>query len=166
MKRLYLARHAKSFWECVWLSDFERPLSERGKRDAPKMGQVFRQKGWIPQLIVSSPATRAYTTARIFSEQVGCQPSEIRLIEEIYDALTRDLLKVIGSIEESVQSLMLFGHNPAMTSVANKLTNAGIENLPTCGIVVVDFEVDSWEKVIDSIGKLVAFEYPKKYSVT
>lgn len=127
------------------------------------MGRVLRENNWIPQLIFSSPASRAYTTARIVAEELGYPCGEIQLVEEIYEAMSRDLLRVIGSTEVSVESLMVFGHNPTMTSVANRLTNAGIENVPTSGIVVVDFEDDSWQKAAESIGKLVAFEYPKKY---
>ena len=163
MKRLFLVRHAKSYWECDWLTDLERPLNERGKRDAPRMGSILSTNYERPQLLISSPASRAYTTARIIAVGMGYPPEDIRLVEGIYEAMSRDLLRIIGETDDDVSSLMAFGHNPTMTTVANRLTNAGIENVPTTGIVIVDFEVDSWRKAVETIGKLVAFEYPKKY---
>lgn len=165
MKRLFLVRHAKSHWECDWLDDLERPLSQRGKRDAPKMGGVLAREfiDRAPALIISSPATRAYTTARLVAGEIGYDPGAIRLDEELYEAMSRDMLAVIGRVEAAVDSLMVFGHNPTMTSVANHLTNAGIDNVPTTGIVIVDFDAPTWSEAVAGVGRLVAFEYPKKY---
>ena len=166
MRRLYLIRHAKSHWECDWLDDIERPLGERGKRDAPKMGRVLAElMPSPPDLVVSSPAVRAYTTARIIAEAIDYEPSEIRIDERLYEAMTRDMLNVIGEFDEAIDSAMVFGHNPPMTSVANRLTNAGIDNVPTTGVVVVDFEASDWGSAVESVGRLVAFEYPKKFRV-
>ena len=166
MRRLYLVRHAKSHWECDWLDDIERPLGERGKRDAPKMGKVLSEIMSEPAgLIMSSPAVRAYSTARLIAGEIGYDPADIRIEERLYEAMTRDMLSVIGEVDPEVQSLVLLGHNPTMTSAANRLTNAGIDNIPTAGIVVVDFESSDWGSAVESVGRLVAFEYPKKYRV-
>ena len=166
MRRLYLVRHAKSHWECDWLDDIERPLAERGKRDAPKMGKVLSEILSTPlNLLISSPAIRAYSTARLIAEEIGYDPADIRIEERLYEAMTRDMLSVIGEVDPAIESLMLFGHNPTMTSVANRLTNAGIDNVPTTGVVVVDFESSDWGSAVESVGRLVAFEYPKKYRV-
>lgn len=166
MRQLYLVRHAKSHWECDWLDDLERPLGERGKRDAPKMGKILSElMSTPPNLILSSPAVRAYSTARLIAEEIGYDPAEIRLEERLYEAMTRDMLAVIAEVDAGIESLMVLGHNPTMTSAANRLTNAGIDNVPTAGVVVIDFESADWGSAVGSVGRLVAFEYPKKYHV-
>ncbi len=162
MKRLYLVRHGKSHWDCDWLSDFERPIAARGKREAPGIARALRANGPGPDLILSSPATRTYQTARIVSAGLGYDPQEIVLVEGLYEAMTRDVLEVISRVESSVEGLMIVGHNPATTSVANRLTNAGIDNVPTSGMVIIDYDTVSWKEAATSIGKLVAYEYPKK----
>lgn len=162
MKRLYLMRHAKSDWNCDWLDDVERPLNERGKRDAPAMGALLKQLGYVPDVMISSPASRAYTTARIVAEEIGYDPGAIRLSEEMYDATTRDIIAVVKAIGSGIRSAMLFGHNPGLTSTANLLSGAGIGNVPTAGVVAIDLPIESWHDAGDTPGTLLTFEYPKK----
>ena len=163
MKRLYLIRHAKTSWSNQLLSDYDRPLSERGKRDAPKIGEVLKTKKVKPDLLISSTAKRALETAKILSNVLD-YPIE-NIVEEsvIYEATTQNLLNVINDIDDKNNSAMLFGHNPAFTVLANLLGDKYIDNLPTCAVAEFELNVNSWKDVQSDCGKLVEFEYPKKY---
>ena len=163
MKKLYLVRHAKSSWKQPELSDFERPLNKRGKRDAPFMGNILNEKGIMPDLIISSPAVRAYTTARIIAEEIGYPPEKIETNEDIYEASAGEILDIINGIEDHNNTVMIFGHNPGFTSLSNYLSGKFIDNIPTCGISIIEFDVDKWEDVVLNGGKLISFEFPKKY---
>lgn len=161
MKTVILVRHAKSSWDYPQLSDFDRPLNGRGKRDAPRIGKYLTEQGIHADLIVSSPANRAITTARVIQEyQISPKP---RIIEEqsLYHASAAAILRVVQAQPDSFNSLMIFGHNPGFTDCANQLTDSYIENIPTCGVVGVQFDVDSWLAVGFGIGNRLFFSYPK-----
>ncbi len=164
MKTLYLARHAKSSWKYEELSDFERPLNSRGRRDAPLMGAVLNRMNIKPDLIISSPASRAITYARILAEHVGYPLKRLRTDERIYEATPDDLLEVIHSVSDRHAALMLFGHNPSLTWLSNSLSNYRIDNIPTSAIVAVEFDVEHWTDVVGHSGTVVFFEYPRKYT--
>ncbi len=155
-KTLYIARHAKSSWDDMSLSDFERPLNKRGKRDAPFMAALLKDKGIKPDLILSSPARRAKTTAKYYHEALG---GELRFDERIYEASAMSLLYLIQEAFEKVDTLMLVGHNPGLTALNNMLSNKSIYNIPTAGVVGIIFK----EEVALHKGKQLFFEYPKKY---
>lgn len=161
MKNLYLVRHAKSSWKYPDLSDFERPLNNRGKKDAPKMGHWLKKRKIHPDLIVSSPAIRASTTARVISEQIGYPVDQIEYQDLVYESGVSDLLKVIKSIDESVNSLMLFGHNPGITSLANTLSESYVDNIPTCGIYALMLKIAKWKDLADKCAVLDFFQFPK-----
>ena len=163
MKRLYLIRHAKSSWKDPNLQDFERPLNKRGKGDAPLMGQHLNSHQVRPDLIISSSAKRALKTARIIAKAIGFPKEQIVTDESIYEAGVSSLLQVIHHIDEAANQIMLFGHNPGLTMLAESLTNAVIENIPTCGIFCVDFDITSWKDVKAGTGTMVFFDYPKKH---
>jgi phosphohistidine phosphatase len=163
MKKLYLIRHAKSSWKERNLRDFDRPLNKRGNRDAPYMGNLLRQKGVSPSLIISSPAKRAITTANKIANEIGYNYESIIKNENIYEASAGEIIDIINSIEDEHETAMLFGHNPGFTMVANYLSNQRIDNIPTCGIAYIEFPFDSWSSVEVGTGKLIEFEYPKKY---
>lgn len=163
MKILYLNRHAKSSWSNPLLSDHDRPLNKRGERDAPFMGSVLRKKGILPDLIVSSPANRAYTTACIIAEKLGYPVGDIQKNKDLYFSGTSGMIDVIRSVADDVDSLMLFGHNPDFTATAEYLTGDYIENIPTCGNYCIQFNISSWKEIGEGNGKKVFFEYPKLY---
>lgn len=163
MKILYLIRHAKSSWDEPGLGDLERPLSKRGKNDAPKMGKLLNKRGDIPELIVSSPAKRTFSTAKRIAREVNYSIKNIVRDEALYMADTDDFYSVIQSTPDSVKSLMLYAHNYGITYFANHISGSNIDNIPTCGVVRVDFDIDSWQEISDKKGKLVFFEYPKKH---
>lgn len=163
MKTLYLVRHAKSSWDDLSLRDFDRPLNERGKRNALFMGKLFRSKGIKPDLIVSSPAKRAYSTAKKIAKEIGYETENIKTEPSIYDADVRALLKVVNELPEKAKSVMLFGHNPGFTDFANYLAGTDISNIPTCGMVCIRFSTSKWKEISRDTGTFVEFDYPKNY---
>jgi phosphohistidine phosphatase len=163
MKTLYLNRHAKSSWSNPSLDDFDRPLNKRGKRDAPFMGDILRKKVLPPDIIYSSPAKRAISTAFEIAEAFKYDKEEIQQKQIIYDAVVSDIIRIINNTSDDYDIIMMFGHNPTFTLASNYLTNKFIDNIPTSGFVQIDFDLDSWREVDGDTGKLVLFEYPKKY---
>ena len=156
-----IVRHAKSSWKDSGLDDRERPLNKRGERDAPEMGARLARRKDRPDLIVSSPAVRALTTARIIAKTLGYARNEIVVEERLYGASAADLLDVIRNTDDSVAMLVLFGHNPGLTELANHLGPRLIPNLPTCGVLYIEFEADTWSVVGYARGNEVLFDYPK-----
>lgn len=163
MKTLILTRHAKSSWKEPILSDKERPLSKRGKRDAPFMGEMFRKKDVKPDLVISSPAVRARDTAKVFCEKLGIPEKNIKYDEDLYEAWHDELLEVINSVDNSINNLMVFAHNPGLTDLSNFLADQRIDNIPTSGIAGLQFNGDSWSDLSAGSCRLLFFEYPKKY---
>jgi phosphohistidine phosphatase len=166
MKRLFLVRHAKSSWDNPSLDDIDRPLNNRGKRNAPEMGIRLRKQGIIPDLLISSPAKRALTTAKRIAEEIGYPKKEIQIDDRLYHGSSNSMLSIIHSQKDKINSLMLFGHNPGFTDFANSLCGINIYNIPTAGIVAVDFGIDNWSEVDYKSGELVFFDYPKKIHST
>ena len=163
MKTLYLFRHAKSSWDDPSLSDIDRPLNKRGRRDAPFMGEILSKKIKLPQIIYSSTANRALTTALTIAENFKFDKSKIIEDQRIYDAGVSDLVRLINSTSDEFDTIMFFGHNPTFTMTSNYLSDKYIDNIPTCGLVQIDFDVTSWEDIDSEKGELILFEYPKKY---
>lgn len=164
MKNLYLVRHAKSSWkDFEILSDFERPLNKRGKRDAPFMGNILLKMGILPELLLSSPAQRARSTAIEIAKAINYPIDNIQYKAAIYEASIYELIDIVQNLPEQYQSAMLFGHNPAFTILANIYSDKPIENLPTCGILAIQFEVDTWAAAKAETAQLLWFEYPKLY---
>ncbi|MCG8607659.1 histidine phosphatase family protein [bacterium] len=162
MKTLILFRHAKSSWKDLDLDDFDRPLNDRGKRDAPVMGAQLAERGKIPDLIISSPAKRAFKTAKIVAKAVGYARAEIQTDERIYDATVSNLLQVLHGIDERHRTVILVGHNPGLNALSHYLTEYEVENIPTCGVFEVEFVDSRWSEVGKKLGRLVSFDYPKK----
>jgi phosphohistidine phosphatase len=163
MKRLYLVRHAKSNWNRSELDDRDRPLNKRGKRDVPFMGQRLKKHGVCPDLIISSPAKRALKTAKIIAEEMGCPKKQIELNDALYMHGVSAIINLIQSIDDGHESVMLFGHNPDFTELAERLTDYQVDNIPTCGIFCIDFNVGSWQEVDEGKGLFAFFDYPKKH---
>jgi phosphohistidine phosphatase len=156
-KLLYLVRHAKSDWNNS-LADFDRPLNKRGFRDAPEMGHRLKTRGMLPQQIICSPAKRAFQTL----ENLDLGVEDIRFEESIYEASTETLFRMIQSLEDSVDSAMLIGHNPAMTWLASHLTQTVIPNLPTCSIVTLELPSNHWNAVGEVPANLLDLDFPKR----
>jgi phosphohistidine phosphatase len=163
MKTIYLVRHAKSSWDDSDLTDFERPLNERGKRDAPAMAERLKEKNIRPQYFLSSAAKRAASTSKRFARVLGHAEEKIDFQKKLYHASAEDILRMLTSIPDKFQSAILFGHNPGITDLANELMDKGFltDNIPTCGIVAFNFSISSWKEAAPKKGKLLFFDYPK-----
>ncbi|MET4082041.1 phosphohistidine phosphatase [Pedobacter sp. UYP30] len=159
MKQLLMVRHGKSDWGNVDLADFDRPLNSRGKKNASEMAARLLKQGFNFDLMVSSPAKRAKSTAKRFAKVF--KYGDITYEPSIYEAGTSNLLLVVNKLDNQFQKVILFGHNPGFTDFANQLTNADIYNLPTAGIVVITFPFDNWKMVSMGTGELALFDYPK-----
>ena len=166
MKNLYLTRHAKSSWGNPGLADIDRPLNGRGKKAAPLMGKLIVDKGENPELLISSPANRAFSTAKEFAKEMGCAETNIIVNRAIYGAGAQQLLNLVQDVDDLYNSIMLFGHNPTFTSFCNMLSGENILNIVTCGVVRIDFEFSSWKNIDFNSGRMIYYEYPKKYTDT
>lgn len=162
MKTLVIVRHAKSSWESAALSDFDRPLNKRGQHDAPIMAKRIMEKGIRPDLLVSSPAMRAITTAEIFIDTMALPHEQLRENRDIYEAGLNELVRIVRELPESAETVVLFGHNPGITLLGNFLSGEHIDNVVTCGALCVNMEAVSWKDAGKESGKLLWYEYPKK----
>ena len=163
MKTLYIVRHAKSSWKQKTVTDLERPLNKRGLGDAPRMGEILRERETDVRFIRSSPANRALTTAKLIATALGFPPEDIEIDERMYGAGDQQLLAIIRLFPDTVVEAMIVGHNPAMLFLAERLAGFTEDNLPTAGVVCVDFDVPSWSDVASGTGTLRFYEYPKKH---
>ncbi len=163
MKRLYIIRHAKSSWSDPTLSDFDRKLNKRGKKDAPFMGTRLARYGIMPDAIYASPAKRARKTARAIAKRIAFPHKKITFDESIYSSSTMDLLNVLQRVSDRKDIIFLVGHNYAITDLAVELTDADILNIPTSGIVGIDLRIESWAETGPGTGDLLFFDYPKKH---
>jgi phosphohistidine phosphatase len=162
MKTVILVRHAKSSWKRPELSDLERPLNKRGQRDAPMMGQRLAARGVQPELLITSPATRARLTAAAIAAALGYDESALRVDERIYHGGAHDILTLVRELDDTLQRVMIFGHNPDLTELANSFDRGAIDNVPTCGVVELDFDVELWSEIDATNCVRLAFDYPKR----
>ncbi len=162
MKTLTLLRHAKSSWEMPSLADSDRPLNERGERDAPVMAKRIVSARIRPSLILSSPAVRAWTTAKVVAKELHYPLEFLQREKDLYLASSERMLDIISRQDEGFNSLMLVGHNPGLTDLANYLVPDLTGNLPTCGVVSVRIDCDTWELRQDVAKELLLYDYPKK----
>lgn len=161
MKTLLLIRHAKSDWNDASLSDFDRPLNERGKRDAPLMAQRLLDKKISIDLFVSSPAKRAKKTAAIFAEVYGLDKKQVQLYDELYLAPETVFTAVINKLNNNARAVAVFAHNPGITDFANSLTNTRIDDMPTCCIFAVQADCTSWNEFAAAKKAFLFVDYPK-----
>lgn len=161
MKTLYLIRHAKSSWDDADLNDFERPLNERGEKDAPRMGNRLKERSVAPDAIYSSPALRTLTTAIVIAENLGYPADEIQTDRRLYNAGEETLLEFLHKVPDKNSCVMIVCHNPGITDLANDLLHGTIENVPTAGVVAAELNINSWKAAKHGCGKLIFFDYPK-----
>lgn len=161
MKQLILIRHAKSSWKDTSLPDALRPLHKRGRQDAPLMGERLARRGIEPDAFLCSPATRALATAEIIALQIAYPQDEIHVDDRLYGAGLFDLLDMLSELDDSLDSVVLLGHNPGMSELVDFFSPHLIGNLPTCGIVHLGFDVESWSQVGDSEPAEADVDYPR-----
>ena len=158
---LFLLRHAKSDWSIPGQKDFDRELNIRGNNDAPRMGRKLSEMQMLPERILCSPALRTKLTAEYVCEQLKFDLDKVEFVEDIYEASLRTLLGIVNGLEDNYKKVMLIGHNPGFTYLAEYLTKTEIGNIPTCGFVNLEFEIGSWKEVSGGLATLKDFIYPK-----
>ncbi len=167
MRKLILVRHAKSDWGTEFLKDIDRPLNERGYNDAYFMSKWFLKNKILPDVILSSSAIRALSTSLIFARTFDFNMANFYLKETIYESSVSNLISLIEQQNSDIKSLMLFGHNPCITKTCNQLTtDLQLDNVPTCGIVSLKFEIESWKELSNKNGKLEFHQFPKNFTNT
>lgn len=164
MKELIFVRHAKSDWGTEFLKDEDRHLSERGYTDAYFLSDWYQKNQKPPQLMLSSPATRAMSTALIFARVMGFDMQNLKIDSRIYEINVAKLLALIQQQDDTFSSIMLFGHNPGFTNICNELSDdLFFDNVPTCGIVSFYFDVSSWSEISSKKGKINFYQFPKNF---
>lgn len=158
MKTLYLVRHAKSSHEFD-LHDHERPLAERGLNDAPLVAAHVKEKIKLPQLVLSSDAVRAKSTAILFLKELGIPENKMILDKRLYDFDGERLDSVIRETNDDVDILMVFGHNNAMTNKVNEYGDQYIDSVSTASFTAIEFDADSWKNIAE--GKTKHYIKPK-----
>jgi phosphohistidine phosphatase len=161
MKTLFLVRHAKSSRDDPMLADRERPLNDRGLRDAPRMAERLAERDVEPDLIVSSPAVRALTTAQLMAKKLDYKVKDIVLDDRIYASSPKILLEVIHGLDDKLKCVMLFGHNPEMSELAHRLSKE-ITDMATCAVAEFSFDIKSWTKVGKTAPEKATLDEPKK----
>lgn len=163
MRRLILLRHGKSGWDDARLDDFDRPLAPRGLRDVPEMGRRLARRGQAPDLIISSAALRAISTARAVARELGYREDRIVSDADLYHASPEKILSFVRRAPDEASTLMMVGHNPGMTELANRLAEIRLDNMPTAGMLCVEFDApESWANIDPGHARFAWFDYPKK----
>ncbi len=158
MKTLYLVRHAKSSWKHD-VDDHQRPLKTRGENDALLVSQKAKAEIISPKKIFSSDATRAAATAQFFKEVLDISDENFKTDHGLYDFRGQNVMRFIKNLDNDLESVLIVGHNHAFTSIVNMLGNKYIENVPTCGFVMIEFDENSWKDI--TTGRTVKTIFPR-----
>ncbi len=161
MKILYLVRHAKSSWDHSGLSDSDRPLMTKGIDRSHRIIGFLKERGVLPDLMISSPAIRAFETAKLFAGGLGYLVPNVIIDQKIYDGYYDRILDVIYSIKNDIDSLMIFGHNPTITNLANLFLHPGIDDMPTSTVVAIEFDTVKWEEIANAKAHQLFIVSPK-----
>jgi phosphohistidine phosphatase len=162
VRRLILFRHGKSSWDDSQLDDFARPLAQRGLRNVPEMGRRLAARGLPVTLIVSSPAARAISTARAVARELDYREDQIAEEPSLYLAGPAAILAIVRQAPATAETLMIVGHNPGMTEFANMLDDVRLGNMPTGGMLCVEFDAPSWADIQPAEARFAWFDTPKK----
>ena len=162
MRRLTLVRHAKADPSLPGQQDWDRVLDRRGQHDAPEMARRLRSRKLRPDLILSSPAVRALSTASIMARELKFPADRIAQDERLYLADPKRIIEVVRELGGTARHVMVFAHNPGVTDCANKLS-AGehIDTMPTCAVFTACFAIDDWSKLDWESGLVAEFDYPR-----
>ena len=162
MKTIFLIRHAKAEQPNETIADIDRPLNIKGNMDAHFMRTAMKLKKFPPDAIITSPAVRAITTALIFARSLDFNAGRISIVPKLYQPGEDNYLDIIAETDSKINTLLLFAHNPHITNTANALTSEVIDHVPTCGIIGITNDYDTWETFVTGKGKLILFDHPKK----
>lgn len=160
MKKVFFVRHAKSSWQQSGLRDHDRPLNDRGHADAPVMAEHLRDNGWPIDFLLSSTAVRAKTTADYFLEVFGIGQDAFWTDSDLYHSYPETMISCLSQVPDEYENVALFAHNPGMTYLANAVSESTIDNVPTCGVVITEFE-GSFSDLNLSKLHFLSFLYPK-----
>lgn len=160
IKTLFLLRHAKAMDKVSDQKDIDRDLDSIGLQNSTRMGINFSNKSLQFDMIMSSPAQRARQTASLIAEQIKYNTDKIHYNDEIYEASVRSLLQVVNRLKDEWNSVLLVGHNPSISYLSEYLTRSELGDITTCGVVRIEFDIDSWSEVSEGNGDLVTYEYP------
>lgn len=161
MKTLLLARHAKSDWSSPATNDFERPLNQRGQQDAPLMASYLKQCGYSIGQIISSDALRALQTAEYYRQCL--RPAhDLISYHDLYLASLQSIVYLVQHIAPRENTVMLVGHNPGMSDTLNYFSTEAVNDMPTCSVGIIQFDVARWQDAAQSSGVLLGFEYPDR----
>ena len=161
MKYLLLVRHAKSSWEAADISDFDRTLNERGKRDAPEMARRLVSRAITINAFVSSPAKRAKKTAELFAEEMGAHKKDIMFVDALYHPAPSAFFAAIAGMDDVLQCVAVFSHNPGITDFVNMLSTVRTDNMPTSGVYAVKVDIPSWKDFEKAKKEFWFYDYPK-----
>jgi len=161
MKHVLLIRHAKSSWDDAAMTDFDRPLNDRGKEDAPKMAERLLEKEVSIDAFISSPAKRAKKTASLFAKEYNRDKDEIILVSELYHPSSEAFYTAIAHAPNDANTIAVFSHNPGITEFANELTSARVDDMPTCAIFAVKADIKQWSEFKEAEKEFWFFDYPK-----
>lgn len=161
MKQLLLIRHAKSSWDDFSIRDADRPLNDRGKKDAPAMAKRLLKKGISIDAFISSPAKRARKTAEAFIKEYGEKKGHIFFLDQLYLASPPVFTEVIKETGDEYDTIAVFSHNEGITQFANTLTDVRADNIPTCGIFAIKIKTSHWKDFADAEKEFWFFDYPK-----
>lgn len=163
MKQLLLIRHAKSSWADAGMEDFDRPLNERGKKDAPEMAKRLLRRNVFIDAYVSSTANRAQTTCAAFMELFNADQKKLFLKTELYLAPPQQFEEVIASLDDAAETVAIFAHNPGITDFANSLTKTKVDDMPTCAVYAVKADIKNWKEFARANKTFWFFDYPKLF---
>ncbi|MBT8191505.1 MAG: histidine phosphatase family protein [Saprospiraceae bacterium] len=161
MKQLLLVRHAKSSWSDPGLRDIERPLNKRGLRDAPKMAGHLHSLKIIPDTLITSPALRTRMTAGYFAETFDIETAQVDIRQDLYFGSEFDWLHIINTLDETIRCPAFFSHNPTITHFTNQFARNYIDNVPTCGVIHLQSEADTWEALHFDNTRMLNYYFPK-----
>ena len=162
MKTLYIVRHAKSSWVDITKSDFDRPLNDRGNKDAPEMARRVIKRRERIDLFVSSPAVRAKKTCQLFCREFDENVNDIVYLEQLYHASSETLYEIVRNLPNKYSYVAVFCHNPGITDFVNSLCeNVRVDNVPTAGVFAVDMDIREWKDFKPRKCSYKFFDYPK-----
>jgi len=161
MKTLLIIRHAKSSWDPVGAPDIDRPLNDRGKRDAPAMARRLIRARISIDRFISSPARRARHTAELFAREFGVKEKNIVIVTDLYHALPHIFQQIVAGLDDKDDTVALFSHNPGITSFVNTLGAARLDNMPTCSVFAVKGPAEKWSEFLTANPEFLFFDYPK-----
>jgi phosphohistidine phosphatase len=160
MKKLYLIRHAKASWDNPDQPDYDRPLTELGEKDCHAMAMQLKEQKTVPDKMISSSAARAMKTAEIFAEVLNFPEKKIVSDIHIYTGGVEELVSMIKAFDAKLNTVFIFGHNPSLTLLAHFLCEGLRMTITTCGVLSIGFDMKNWEDIVETEGKLLAYDHP------